>query len=351
MVSCEENSVGEGSPEADPAVRITSYEALLTIADAGDGSLAAQETLTVEFDDSEHHGIFRDFSGEDYPVSDATGTLDGAPSGSFAAGVLGGRLTLGAADTTLSAGEHEFGVDYSANGVLEPSTDVDGDLQFDAAVIESDWALDIADVEVTIAAACGRARHHLRRRTGSDGQHRRRGYVDARRHRGRGSCRERGAGCWWASPPTPTSNSVDVAAATRESGGVTSYISHTTVDCRNAYELSEWWKPVLGYTDIPDDPNEPGHEECMITDPDTGHAILFIETPDAKSGKNRLHFDLRPREGTRDEELERLLAHGATEVADLRGTWGPGCGWVVLADPEGNEFCILRSVAEAGQPG
>jgi hypothetical protein len=127
---------------------------------------------------------------------------------------------------------------------------------------------------------------------------------------------------------------------------VTSYISHTTVDCRNAYALSEWWKPVLGYTDIPDDPNEPGHEECAIVDPETGHEVLFIETPDAKTVKNRIHFDLRPRAGTRDEELARLLAHGATEVADLRGTYGPGTGWVVLADPEGNEFCILRAAAE-----
>ena len=132
---------------------------------------------------------------------------------------------------------------------------------------------------------------------------------------------------------------------------MTSYISHTTVDCSNAYELSEWWKPVLGYTDLPDDPNEPGHEECMIKDPDTGHLILFIETPDSKSVKNRVHFDLRPRTGTRDEELARLVEHGATEVADLRGKDGPGTGWVVLADPEGNEFCILRSMAEIGQPG
>jgi Glyoxalase-like domain len=53
-----------------------------------------------------------------------------------------------------------------------------------------------------------------------------------------------------------------------------------------------------------------------------------------------------PREGTRDEELARLLAHGATEVQDFRGSWGPGTGWVILADPEGNEFCILRSQAE-----
>jgi catechol 2,3-dioxygenase-like lactoylglutathione lyase family enzyme len=127
---------------------------------------------------------------------------------------------------------------------------------------------------------------------------------------------------------------------------MTSFISHTTLDCANAYELSEWWKPVLGYVDLEDDPNEPGHEECLIRDPATGHLVLFIEVPDAKSGKNRMHFDLMPREGTRDEELARLLAHGATEVADLRGQWGPGSGWVVLADPEGNEFCILRSQAE-----
>jgi catechol 2,3-dioxygenase-like lactoylglutathione lyase family enzyme len=132
----------------------------------------------------------------------------------------------------------------------------------------------------------------------------------------------------------------------RQAVGVTSLISHTTIDCTNAYELSEWWKPVLGYADLDDDPNEPGHEECMIRDPETGHQVLFIEVPDAKQVKNRIHFDLRPREGTRDEELARLLDHGATEVLDMRGTWGPGSGWVVLADPEGNEFCILRSDTE-----
>ena len=128
---------------------------------------------------------------------------------------------------------------------------------------------------------------------------------------------------------------------------MTSYISHTTVSALNAYELSEWWCQVLGYADLPDDPNEPGHEECLIQDPLTGHQVLFIEVPDAKQARNRVHFDLRPREGTRDEELVRLLALGATEVEDHRGKYGPGSGWVVLADPEGNEFCILRSPTEA----
>jgi hypothetical protein len=127
---------------------------------------------------------------------------------------------------------------------------------------------------------------------------------------------------------------------------MTSFISHTSVDCAHAYELSEWWKPVLGYVDIEGDPNEPGHEECMIRDPQTGHQVLFIEVPESKAAKNRIHFDLMPREGTRDDELAWLLEHGATEVHDLRGTWGPGTGWVVLADPEGNEFCILRSPEE-----
>lgn len=127
---------------------------------------------------------------------------------------------------------------------------------------------------------------------------------------------------------------------------MTSYISHTTVDCVDAYELSEWWKPVLGYVDVPGDPNLPGHEECMILDPETGHRLLFIEVPEAKTVKNRLHLDLAAREGTRDEELARLLAHGATVVADLRGKDGPGTGWVTLADPAGNEFCIVRSETE-----
>lgn len=127
---------------------------------------------------------------------------------------------------------------------------------------------------------------------------------------------------------------------------MTSYIAHTTVDCRNAFELSEWWKQVLGYVDMEGDPNLPGHEECMIRDPRTDHRVLFIEVPETKAVKNRLHFDLRPREGSRDEELDALLAQGATVVADLRGKDGPGTGWVTLADPEGNEFCIVRSEAE-----
>jgi hypothetical protein len=127
---------------------------------------------------------------------------------------------------------------------------------------------------------------------------------------------------------------------------VTSYITHTTIDCANAYDLSQWWKQLLGYVDLSDNPNEPGHEECLIQRPDGGHQLLFIEVPDTKQVKNRLHFDLRPSERSRDEEVEWAQSIGATLVDDLRATDRSGTGWAVLVDPEGNEFCILRSEAE-----
>lgn len=123
-----------------------------------------------------------------------------------------------------------------------------------------------------------------------------------------------------------------------------SRVSHTTVDCDNAFQLSTWWKSVLGYADIADDPNEPGDEECMIIDPSSGHRLLFIQTDDTRHGKNTVHLDLVPTDRTRDDEIQRVLDHGGTQVADRRAP--DGSGWMVLADPEGNEFCILRSDAE-----
>ena len=127
---------------------------------------------------------------------------------------------------------------------------------------------------------------------------------------------------------------------------MTSWISHVAVDCANAYELSEWWKPVLGYVDLPDDPNEPGHAECVIKHPDDERVrLIFIEVPEGKTVKNRLHLDIRPRDGeTRDQEVERVLALGARQADDRRNP--DGTGWVVLQDPQGNEFCILRSHEE-----
>jgi len=129
---------------------------------------------------------------------------------------------------------------------------------------------------------------------------------------------------------------------------MTSRISHTTVDSSNAHAQSVWWGQVLGFSEDPRDPNLPGHEECMIFSPDGRQRVLFIEVPEGKVVKNRLHFDLSPTDCTREEEVERLLGLGARVFADLRVEGGGG--WVTMLDPEGNEFCVLRSESERPDP-
>jgi hypothetical protein len=129
---------------------------------------------------------------------------------------------------------------------------------------------------------------------------------------------------------------------------MTSRISHMTVDSRDAYAQSLWWGEVLGFAENARDPNLPGHEECMIFSPDGRQRVLFIEVPEGKTAKNRIHFDLTPADRTRDEEVERLRGLGATELADHRTS--DGAGWVTMADPEGNEFCVLRSDSERPDP-
>jgi len=123
---------------------------------------------------------------------------------------------------------------------------------------------------------------------------------------------------------------------------MTSRISHTSVDALDAYAQSIFWSQVLDFIEDPDDPNEPGHQECLITSRDRSQLLLFITVPDDKIVKNRVHLDLRPTDCTREQEAERLLALGARQLADHRRL--DGSGWITLADPEGNEFCILSAV-------
>ena len=86
----------------------------------------------------------------------------------------------------------------------------------------------------------------------------------------------------------------------------------------------------------------------MILDPDGTHRLLFIEVDDLQTADGRWHLDLVPTDTTRDVEVERLVDHGATVRADRRKAHGSG--WVVLADPDGNQFCVLRSDAERADP-
>lgn len=126
-------------------------------------------------------------------------------------------------------------------------------------------------------------------------------------------------------------------------------ISHTSFDAHDAHAQSVFWGAVLEWSEDSRDPNEPGHEECMIFSPDGTERLLFIEVPESKTVKNRLHLDLAADDDTtRDAEVERVVGLGAQVFADLR--LPDGGGWVTLTDPEGNEFCILRSRSERPDP-
>jgi predicted enzyme related to lactoylglutathione lyase len=114
-------------------------------------------------------------------------------------------------------------------------------------------------------------------------------------------------------------------------------VQHITVDCVEPYELARFWSTVTGWPISEID--KPGDDEVLLEPPDPAMAeLLFIRVPEPKAGKNRVHLDLVPTSRSRDEEVARLTSAGAAVVADHRTV--EGRGWVVLADPEGNEFCV-----------
>ena len=127
----------------------------------------------------------------------------------------------------------------------------------------------------------------------------------------------------------------------------------TVIDCHDVRKQAAWWAEALGWKTIYETDGEcvniPGwvDEDIARTTPweRIGPGMVFVPVPEGKTVKNRLHLDVRPPDGSdQATELERLLGLGATEVDDRRND--DGTGWVVLADPEGNEFCILRSMDE-----
>ncbi|MFE0735344.1 VOC family protein [Streptomyces sp. NPDC058855] len=119
-----------------------------------------------------------------------------------------------------------------------------------------------------------------------------------------------------------------------------SVLQNVAIDCADAYELALFWSRVTGHPLHPDD--RPGVREAQVMLPE-GPVLYFNQVPEPKTVKNRLHLCLRP-ETSRDEEVARLLGLGAAFVADHR--LPDGTGWAVLADPEGNEFCVLRGDAD-----
>jgi len=105
------------------------------------------------------------------------------------------------------------------------------------------------------------------------------------------------------------------------------------VDAEDPARLARWWAEALGYQIVHEEPDE---VEIRRT-PETMPGLLFTPVPEAKKGKNRLHLDLRPDD--QEAEVERLVDMGARPVDIGQHE----VSWVVLADPEGNEFCVLSS--------
>lgn len=105
----------------------------------------------------------------------------------------------------------------------------------------------------------------------------------------------------------------------------------TVIDCRAPEALATFWCQVLGYQVV--FRNE--REVDIAPGPASFPGLAFLRAASRKTIKNRLHIDLNPAD--QQAEVQRLLALGATRVDIGQGD----AEWVVMADPEGNEFCVL----------
>jgi len=121
-----------------------------------------------------------------------------------------------------------------------------------------------------------------------------------------------------------------------------SRVHAVTFSCRDPYPLAVFWAQVLGGRLADDD--DPGDPEASVHG--VGIPLLFVGV-DELGEHTRVHLDLQP-ETSRAEEVERLRGLGARVLHDR--TRPDGSGWVVLADPEGNELCVERSAAERRPP-
>jgi len=122
---------------------------------------------------------------------------------------------------------------------------------------------------------------------------------------------------------------------------VSSIIFNITFDCADPRALARFWGQVTGWPVTEE--LRPGHEESAVGMAGQGSPrLVFVRVPEAKTVKNRVHLDIMPADRTQDDEISRLTRIGARIVSDRR----PEFGWVLLADPEGNEFDVEISVAE-----
>jgi hypothetical protein len=122
--------------------------------------------------------------------------------------------------------------------------------------------------------------------------------------------------------------------------GMTIRWQSVCIDSQDPGPLARWWAELLGWRITLDEDDEVALEPPEGS-PEDGVSpdLWFARVPEAKAVKNRLHIDLRPDD--QSAEVARAEAMGARRVDVGQG---PAVSWVVLADPEGNEFCILRAL-------
>lgn len=130
-----------------------------------------------------------------------------------------------------------------------------------------------------------------------------------------------------------------------------SRLTEISLDCIDPDRLADFWTEALGWAVLHREPGlveigPEGRDDRELLDAVRAGPVpptMFLAAvEEGKVAKNRMHLDLSPVDRSRDEEVERLLALGASH-ADVGQTGEES--WVVLADPEGNEFCVLRSLA------
>jgi predicted enzyme related to lactoylglutathione lyase len=122
---------------------------------------------------------------------------------------------------------------------------------------------------------------------------------------------------------------------------MSSIVMNITFDCADPRALARFWGQVTGWP-VNQEP-QPGYEEAAVGVAGEGRPRLyFVKVPEGKTVKNRLHLDIMPADRTQDEEITRLTGLGARVLSDRR----PVFGWVLLADPEGNEFDVEVSLDE-----
>lgn len=121
---------------------------------------------------------------------------------------------------------------------------------------------------------------------------------------------------------------------------VTSRLSELVLDSRDPEGLAAFWCEVLGWSVL--DRYDGQVEIGASAEEQQGPTFVFVPSTNAKVQKLRLHVDVRPVDGDHEAELQRLLDVGAVRVDVGQGD----APWVVLADPEGNEFCLLHPLGQ-----